>query len=86
MGSPASSSIWTPYSGDSAVLLSGLSTMPLPAISAEIESEMPVANGKFQGAMIPTIPLGWRISVDVDSSGTGPPRLTGLSSFGARFR
>ena len=85
-GSPASSSIWTPYNGESAVLLSGLSTIPLPAISAEIESEMPVANGKFQGAMIPMTPLGWRISVEFDTSGTGPPRLTGLSRCGARLR
>ena len=60
--------------------------MPLPAISAEIESEMPVANGKFQGAMIPMTPLGCRISVEVDRNGTGPPRLTGLSSLGARLR
>ena len=47
---------------------------------------MPVANGKFQGAMIPTTPLGCRISVDVDTNGTGPPRFVDASSFGARLR
>ena len=67
-------------------MLSGLSTTPLPAISAGIASESPVANGKFHGAMIPTTPLGWRISVEVDSSGTGPPRLHGASSRAARLR
>ena len=67
-------------------MLSGLSTTPLPAISAGIASEMPVAKGKFQGAMIPMTPLGWWISVDVLTTGTGPARLTGLSSLGARLR
>ncbi len=67
-------------------MLSGLSTIALPAISAEMESEMPVANGKFQGAMMPTTPLGWRISVEVERNGTGPPRLVGASSLGARLR
>ena len=67
-------------------MLSGLSTMPLPAISAGMASERPVANGKFHGAMIPTTPLGCRISVDVDMTGTGPPRLVGASSLGARLR
>ena len=85
-GRPASSSICTPYSGESAVLLSGLSTTPLPAISAGIASEMPVANGKFHGAMMPTTPLGWRISVEDVSIGTGPPRRVGASSLAARFR
>ncbi len=47
---------------------------------------MPVANGKFHGAMIPTTPLGWRISVELETSGTGPARRTGRSSFGARLR
>ena len=75
-----------PNSGESAVLLSGLSTTPLPAISAGIASERPVANGKFHGAMIPTTPFGWRISVDVLITGTGPPRVTGASSFAARLR
>jgi hypothetical protein len=37
----------------------------LPAISAGTASEIPVANGKFHGAMMPTTPLGCRISVDV---------------------
>ncbi len=64
-GIPASSSSWTPSSGDSAVLLSGLSTTPLPAISAGIVSETPVANGKFHGAMIATTPLGRRTSVEL---------------------
>ena len=60
--------------------------MPLPAISAGIASDRPVANGKFHGAMIPTTPFAWRISVDVDTTGTGPPRLVDASSFGARLR
>ena len=47
---------------------------------------MPVANGKFQGAMMPTTPLGCRISVEVVSNGTGPPRLVGASSLAARLR
>ena len=47
---------------------------------------MPVANGKFHGAMMPTTPLGCRISVDVVRNGTGPPRFTGASSLGARLR
>ena len=67
-------------------MLSGLSTTPLPAISAGMASEMPVANGKFHGAMIPMTPFGWRISVEELTTGTGPERLTGLSSFGARLR
>ena len=45
-----------------------------------------MAKGKFHGAMIPTTPLGWRISVEVDITGTGPPRLTGASSLAARLR
>ena len=53
---------------------------------ASSSREMPVANGKFQGAMIPTTPLGCRISVDDETSGTGPPRRFGASSFGARLR
>ena len=72
-----------PHSGESAVLLSGLSTTPLPAISAVTASEMPVAKGKFHGAMTPTTPLGWRIAVEVVRNGTGPPFLTGASSRGA---
>ena len=75
-----------PHSGESAVLLSGLSTMPLPAMSAEIASEMPVAKGKFQGPMMPTTPLGTRTSVEVVRNGTGPPRVVGASSFFARLR
>ncbi len=75
-----------PYSGESAVLLSGFSTIPLPAISAGTASERPVANGKFHGAMMPTTPLGCRISVELETNGTGPPRFLGASSFGARFR
>jgi hypothetical protein len=67
-------------------LLSGFSTTALPAISAGTASEIPVANGKFHGAMMPTTPLGRRISVDVVSSGTGPPRRVEVSSRGARFR
>ncbi len=60
--------------------------MPLPAISAVTASEMPVANGKFHGAMTPTTPLGCRISVEEDTIGTGPPRRVGASSLGARLR
>ncbi len=45
-----------------------------------------MAKGKFHGAMIPTTPLGWRTSVEVLTTGTGPPRVTGLSSLAARFR
>ena len=75
-----------PWSGDSAVLLSGLTTTPLPAIRAGMASERPVANGKFQGEMIPTTPLGCRTSVDDDTNGTGPPRLVGASSAAARLR
>ncbi len=67
-------------------MLSGLSTTPLPAISAGIASERPVAKGKFHGAMIPTTPLGWRTSVELLTTGTGPPRVTGLSSLAARLR
>jgi hypothetical protein len=58
----------------------------LPAISAGTASEIPVANGKFHGAMMPTTPLGYRISVDVVRSGIGPPRLAGASSLAARLR
>ncbi len=47
---------------------------------------MPVANGKFHGAMMPTTPLGSRISVELLSNGTGPPRLVEASSLGARLR
>ncbi|CAB4707770.1 unannotated protein [freshwater metagenome] len=57
----------------------------MPAISAEIESEMPVAKGKFHGAMMPMTPLGTRISVEFVRNGTGPPRLVEASSLGARL-
>ena len=66
-------------------MLSGLSTTPLPAISAGMVSEMPVANGKFHGAMIATTPLGRRTSVECESTGTGPACLRSLSSDGARL-
>ncbi len=67
-------------------MLSGLTTTPFPAIRAGTASEMLVANGKFHGAMMPTTPLGWRISVDPDTSGTGPARFLSASSLGARLR
>ena len=67
-------------------MLSGLRTTPLPAISAGMASDSPVANGKFHGAMMPMTPFGWWIWVDVLTTGTGPPRVTGASSFAARLR
>ena len=66
-------------------MLSGFTTTPLPAISAGIASEMAVAKGKFQGAMMPTTPLGWRISVEPEMTGTGPAWALSARSLGARL-
>ena len=85
-GRPACSSSSMPYSGESAVLLSGFTTTPLPAIRAGMASEMPVANGKFHGAMMPMTPRGGCTSVELEMNGTGPGRRLGASTFGARLR
>ena len=67
-------------------MLSGFTTTPLPAISAGIASEIAVANGKFHGAMMPTTPLGSRISVDPEMTGTGPACALSAEQPGARLR
>ena len=68
------------------LLLSGLITTALPAISAGIASERLVASGKFHGEMMPMTPIGTRTSVDVDATGTTPPRFFSPSTRLATLR
>src|ERR1051326_4305220 len=82
-GRPASYNRLTPNATFSVDLLSGLSTTPLPAISAGIASDKLVAKGKFHGEISPTTPLGTRTSVEVEKSGTTPPCFLSLRIPGA---
>ena len=59
-GSPASARISTKSAVHAGVSVAGLSTTVLPATSAGAAFHTGIAHGKFQGAISPTGPSGWR--------------------------
>ena len=61
-GKPASSMSSTRSVAQCGVSLAGLKTTVFPVTSAGIIFQHGIAIGKFQGVMIPAIPIGWRIA------------------------
>ena len=62
-GSPASWSRFANFSASSGVSLAGLRITALPASSAGNVFHAGIAMGKFQGVIIPTMPMGWRMVI-----------------------
>src|SRR5438552_9051487 len=62
-GRPASSKILVKCHAISGVSPAGLNTAVLPATSAGISFHEGIANGKFQGVITPTTPIGARIDI-----------------------
>ena len=62
-GSPAASKIFAKCQAISGVSPAGLNTAVLPATSAGISFQDGIANGKFQGVMTPTTPIGARTDI-----------------------
>ena len=77
-GKPASSSSSTSSVAQCGASEAGLNTTALPATSAGISFQHGIAIGKFQGVMIPAIPIGWRMlmaHLSGSSEGTVSPNI-----------
>src|SRR5436309_3169601 len=62
-GTPASAMSSTRRVAQRGVSLAGLNTTVLPVTSAGMSFQQGIAIGKFQGVMIPAIPMGWRMLI-----------------------
>ena len=62
-GKPASAMSSTTSVAQCGVSLAGLNTTVFPATSAGIIFQHGIAIGKFQGVMIPAMPIGWRMLI-----------------------
>ena len=62
-GTPASAISSTRSVAQCGVSLAGLKTTTLPVTSAGMIFQHGIAIGKFQGVMIPAIPIGWRMLI-----------------------
>ena len=77
-GKPASAMSSTTSVAQCGVSLAGLKTTVFPATSAGIIFQHGIAIGKFQGVMIPAMPIGWRMLIahlSGSSEGTVSPNI-----------
>ncbi len=77
-GKPASAMSSTSRTAQWGVSLAGLNTTVFPVTSAGIVFQHGMAIGKFQGVMIPAIPIGWRMLIahlSGSSEGTVSPNM-----------
>ena len=77
-GMPASAISSTRSVAQCGVSLAGLKTTALPVTRAGIIFQHGMAIGKFQGVMIPAIPIGWRMLIahlSGSSDGTVSPNI-----------
>ncbi len=77
-GNPASAISSTRSVAQWGASLEGLNTTVLPATRAGIIFQHGIAIGKFQGVMIPAIPIGWRMLIahlSGSSEGTVSPNI-----------